>query len=268
MRRKAAAVLLCMASLLLAGCEAEKPDEQFSGPDITSVPTTEPASETDTEPASVTAETNAPVTTSAETETETVQLVSEGTTVTLAKRLDSYASLYEAEVQSVWDRIYNSNDGSVSIAYVLYDINGDRIPELVLNQGTCEADKMVKFYTVDLEGKLREIAEVGGSHAVFARDGSSGDLALVSGYMEEMTIRRFAMDNDLTLTEHDRFEHVLAESESYEDVEWDNGVWRIDYISASSFDRSTGAKSYINHAYSESEETDGLYLDFTFEAVG
>ena len=127
---------------------------------------------------------------------------------------------------------------------------------------------MVTVYTVDLDAKLKKVGEVGGSHAVFAEDDSEDPanraFVLVQGHMGSMTIRWFTMNDDFTLSERKNLEHELKADEDYEDVEWDNEIWRIFYISAYNIDKSSKPKSYYNFAYSESEEQDGLILDFIY----
>jgi hypothetical protein len=80
-----------------------------------------------------------------------------------------------------------------------------------------------------------------------------------------MTIRWFTLGDDFTFSERRNLEHELKADEDYEDVEWDNSVWRLDYISAYNMDKDSKPKSYYNYAYSEAEEQDGLVLDFNYD---
>ena len=61
---------------------------------------------------------------------------------------------------------------------------------------------------------------------------------------------------------HKEYYHTLEGDETYEQLEMAQNVWRMDYISAYSFDKDSEIKSYLNYAYSEYEEVDGLYLEF------
>ncbi|MCR5015257.1 MAG: hypothetical protein K6A75_01620 [Ruminococcus sp.] len=263
--------LSCLTAILLAGCGVDEPNEEISKPDPVRVPTTEAMTEpeTTTTIATTTRAATTKVTTTAATATTSATTTkTAGGTATFTDRLDSYEELYKAEVQRVWDETYNANDGTVMIDYALYDIDNDKIPELIFNHGTCEADMMVTVYTVDLDAKLKKVGEVGGSHAVFAEDDSEDPanraFVLVQGHMGSMTIRWFTMNDDFTLSERKNLEHELKADEDYEDVEWDNEIWRIFYISAYNIDKSSKPKSYYNFAYSESEEQDGLILDFIY----
>lgn len=263
--------LSCLTAILLAGCGVDEPNDEISKPDPVRVPTTEATTEpetTTTIAATTRATTTKATTTAAATTTSATTTKTAGGTATFTDRLDSYEELYKAEVQRVWDETYNANDGTVMIDYALYDIDNDKIPELIFNHGTCEADMMVTVYTVDLDAKLKKVGEVGGSHAVFAEDDSEDPanraFVLVQGHMGSMTIRWFTMNDDFTLSERKNLEHELKADEDYEDVEWDNEIWRIFYISAYNIDKSSKPKSYYNFAYSEAEEQDGLILDFIY----
>ncbi len=263
--------LSCLTAILLAGCGVDEPNEEISKPDPVRVPTTEATTEPETATTIATTTrttTTKATTTAATTTTSATTTKAAGGTATFTDRLDSYEELYKAEVQRVWDETYNANDGTVMIDYALYDIDNDKIPELIFNHGTCEADMMVTVYTVDLDAKLKKVGEVGGSHAVFAEDDSEDPanraFVLVQGHMGSMTIRWFTMNDDFTLSERKNLEHELKADEDYEDVEWDNEIWRIFYISAYNMDKDSKPKSYYNYAYSEAEEQDGLILDFSY----
>ena len=264
--------LSCLTALLLAGCGVDEPNEEISKPDPVRVPTTEATIEPETTTTIATttrATTTKATTTAATTTTSATTTKAAGGTATFTDRLDSYEELYKAEVQRVWDETYNANDGTVMIDYALYDIDNDKIPELIFNHGTCEADMMVTVYTVDLDAKLKKVGEVGGGHAVFAEDDSEDAdnraFVLVQGHMGYMTIRWFTLGDDFTFSERRNLEHELKADEDYEDVEWDNSVWRLDYISAYNMDKDSKPKSYYNYAYSEAEEQDGLVLDFNYD---
>ncbi|MBR6070184.1 MAG: hypothetical protein IKP78_06310 [Ruminococcus sp.] len=266
--------LSCLTTLLLAGCGVDEPNEEISKPEpvsaaTTAATTTEPETEPTTE--AVTTKKTKPATTKATTTTAATTTTvaatttsSSGGTATFTDRLDAYPDLYTDTVKRAWDEIYETNDGCVSIAYATYDIDADGIPELIFKHGTCEADFLTDIYTVDLDARLRMVRQIGGSHAVFARDDTDGDFVLIQGHMGEMSMLWYNMDDNFNLSLHKEYSHSLEDDESYEQLEMAQNVWRIDYISAYSFDKNTEIKSYINYAYSEYEELDGLYIDFGF----
>lgn len=262
--------LSCLTALLLAGCGIDQPNDEIGKPEpvsaatsaTTTAPETEPTTKAVTTKKTKPATTKASTTTAAATTTIATTTSSSGGTATFTDRLDACPELYKAEVQRVWDKTYEENDGCVMIDYALYDIDHDSIPELIFNHGTCEADSIVDIYTVDLDAKLLRVSQLNGSHTVFARDDVSGDFVLSSGHMNEMALLWYTMDDDFKLNLHKEYYHTLEGDETYEQLEMAQNVWRMDYISAYSFDKDSEIKSYLNYAYSEYEEVDGLYLEF------
>lgn len=57
--------------------------------------------------------------------------------------------------------------------YFLYDIDKDGVKELLLLNGTCEADYVYKIYTIG-NGSARYIDEVNGSCVMFYEDENGG----------------------------------------------------------------------------------------------
>ena len=261
--------LSCLTALLLAGCGVDEPNEEISKPDPVRVPTTEATTEpemattiaTTTRATTTKATTTAVTTTTSATTTKTA-----GGTATFTDRLDSYADLYEDVVQKTWDEIYERNDGTVSIAYALYDIDNDQIPELLFKHGTCEADFVLDIYTVDLDAKLRLVDALSGGHTSFAYDEKTKELVLVWGHMGAMSLDWYTMTDDFKLKQTNTYSHELGNDEDYYNIMFDRDVWEMDYITAYSWDKASETKSYIYYAYSEYEEADGLYLDFTYNA--
>ena len=256
-----------LTALLLAGCGTDEPSDEISKPAPVRVPTTEATTEPETTTTIATttrATTTKATTTAATTTTYATTTKAAGSTATFTDRLDAYPDLYKAMVQRVWDEIYEENDGCVSIAYALYDIDRDQIPELILKHGTCEADSVTNIYTVGNDANLMMVRQINGSHAVFARDDTNGDFVLIQGHMGEMSMLWYTMNDIFNLSLHKEYTHTLEADETYEAIEMAQNVWRIDYISAYSFDKESTPKSHIMYAYSEYEEIDGLYLDFTY----
>lgn len=264
--------LSCLTALLLAGCGVDEPGEQVIVPEPVEVHTTEEITEVQTEapttettkattkktkPAKTTANTTTS-TTSAETST------SAAGKATFTDRLDSYADFYKKVVQETWDDIYERNDGAVSIAYALYDIDNDQIPELLFKHGTCEADFILDIYTVDLDARLKFVDSLSGGHTSFAYDEKTNELVLVWGHMGAMSLDWYTMTDDFKLKQTNTYSHELGNDEDYYNIMFDRDVWEMDYITAYSWDKASEPKSCIYYAYSEYEEIDGLYLDFTY----
>lgn len=270
--------LLCLTDLLLAGCGVDELNDKISKPDPVNVTTTEVTTEQETEPETkatttkqtklvttkATSTTSGTDSTNTKSTTSTAASGSSTGTATFTDRLDSYADLYKKLVQDTWDKTYDRNDGSVIISYALYDIDKDQIPELLFKHGTCEADYVIDIYTVDHDAKLMHVNSLGGGHTSFAYDEKTNELVLVWGHMGEFELDWYTMDNDFNLKQTDEYSHILDSDENYDKIMFDMGVWNMDYITALSFDKDTATKSYIYYAYSEFEEIDGLYLDFTY----
>lgn len=65
------------------------------------------------------------------------------------------------------------NEYGQSMDYFLYDIDKDGVKELLLLNGTCEADYVYKIYTIG-NGSARYIDEVNGSCVMFYEDENGG----------------------------------------------------------------------------------------------
>lgn len=64
----------------------------------------------------------------------------------------------------VTDTLNSASDPLVHASFFLYDITGDGKEELWINIGSCEADKMLRVFTID-NGKARKIYEGDGGHS-------------------------------------------------------------------------------------------------------
>lgn len=68
------------------------------------------------------------------------------------------------EFRCVTDTLNSDRAPIVHASYFLHDITGDGKEELWINIGSCEADKMLKVFTID-NGKARKIYEGDGGHS-------------------------------------------------------------------------------------------------------
>ncbi|MEE1049004.1 MAG: hypothetical protein U0M60_16490, partial [Clostridia bacterium] len=64
--------------------------------------------------------------------------------------------------------------------YLIYDIGGNELPELIIMNGTCEADKTAYFYTF-LDGKVLALSELGAWHAWYKIIPNKKGLFMFSG---------------------------------------------------------------------------------------
>lgn len=105
--------------------------------------------------------------------------------------------------------------------YYLYDIDGDGVKELLLQEGTCEADYMYQVYTI-ANGSAVYLGELSGGHTVFFEDteGENGSsILLMQAHMGYERISRVTLSNG-SLSEEEISERELGEEEEY----FDNGA--------------------------------------------
>lgn len=105
--------------------------------------------------------------------------------------------------------------------YYLYDIDGDGVKELLLQEGTCEADYMYQVYTI-ANGSAVYLGELSGGHTVFFEDteGENGSSILVmQAHMGYERISRVTLSNG-SLSEEEISERELGAEEEY----FDNGA--------------------------------------------
>lgn len=93
-----------------------------------------------------------------------------------------FISNCKSEIKNVWIDTYNGSNGSVSIEYTLYDLDGDGSREFFLKYGTYEADYRINAYTYK-HGYLEPIGNFPGGHTSFQHDTSTGELVLAWGHM-------------------------------------------------------------------------------------
>lgn len=80
---------------------------------------------------------------------------------------DTYINLYSPIIQEA-----NVTYGSLNI-YYFYDIDKDGVKELLVEEGTCEADYIYKIYTIS-GGKSECLGQVFGFHCAFYKDENNG----------------------------------------------------------------------------------------------
>ena len=105
--------------------------------------------------------------------------------------------------------------------YYLDDIDGDGVKELLLQEGTCEADYMYQVYTI-ANGSAVYLGELSGGHTVFFEDtegGNGSSILLMQAHMGYERISRVTLSNG-SLSEEEISERELGEEEEY----FDNGA--------------------------------------------
>lgn len=152
------------------------------------------------------------------------------------------------------------------ISYTLYDMDKDKIPELIIKYGTNEADFQIAVYSYK-DGKLKEIANnIGGSHTSFAYDYITDQFVLAMGHMGYGYMSWYDIDENCelrSLTQTDVFEYSNDEGSTYADHMKQHNVAPLD--SSVFFQSDSEKKTLVNRHYSgelQTEEYKGF--DYTF----
>lgn len=104
--------------------------------------------------------------------------------------------------------------------YYIYDIDNDGVKELLLQEGTCEADYQYYIYTIE-NGAAVYLDTIPGGHTMFyedAKGGSGNSILQLQAHMGYEMISRITLNNGKVSTEL-LSERELGESDEY----FDNG---------------------------------------------
>ena len=126
-----------------------------------------------------------------------------------------YQKLYGPLLDQVYATYGEYND------YYLYDMDGDGVKELLLQEGTCEADYMYQVYTI-ANGSAVYLGELSGGHTMFFEDtegGNGSSILLMQAHMGYERISRVTLSNG-NLSEEEISERELGAEEEY----FDNGA--------------------------------------------
>lgn len=118
--------------------------------------------------------------------------------------------------------IYNSPEHQpedIMSNYYLYDIDSDGVPELIIDRGTCEADRTMIIYTWD--GDVCEIYKTGSDHSSYY--GGHNYLLRMSAHMGGETITRYKKE-DLTIYTKVVYAHDFTEEWEMADERDSNAV--------------------------------------------
>ena len=122
-----------------------------------------------------------------------------------------------SDYRNVLDSTISKYEEDMCYAYLDYglcDLDGDGILELIIKEGTCEADYVWRIYTISETG-AKDVGSFGGGHSALYTDSEPG-LLCVYGQMGHEEIVRVTYDGQYisvqTLISQD-----LAAGESYTD---------------------------------------------------
>ena len=256
--------LSCLTALLLAGCENPENSSSSSKQDETTT-TAATAEQTTAADTTAEAETTAEATTAAETTAEATT-AAESTThdanVSAGGRMDMYPAIYQQVIREEFDRTGQENNGVASIEFAFRDLDVDGIPELLLKHGTCEADFSTTIYTVDENVEPKKLGEFGGGHTVFCCDENTGKLVFFWAHMGAATIEYLDLvGGAVKVTSSD--DYTAEQGVDYDELSAEKGIKPIlPYVYAYRSGLNGGIVSYFVNEKGESEEKDGLYLDY------
>ena len=200
--------------------------------------------------------------TSENTATEPVTTQEPDGMVSAGGRMDMYPAVYQSEIRRIFDETSEKNEGSASIEYALRDLDNDGIPELILKYGTCEADYQIHIYRYDEECELKDLGLFGGGHTAFCYDENTGDFVILWGHMGASSIMYYEWENG-TLVSKDHYDFTLDDkTPSYDTVLDEKGVKYMEFVAANNFSADGEIKSWIYYGNGNSEEKEGLYLDY------
>ena len=134
--------------------------------------------------------------------------------------------ILEKKIEEYPDGPYSFDDGSgYPYAYSLCDITGDDIPELIIKNGTCEADYNADIYTFDGE-EVQFIDNIWTGHSSLYSNAGDG-MYKYTGHMGAGALYYITVENGELVSEK-----ILEESGYDEDGNWDNDFEYIDVEAA------------------------------------
>lgn len=126
---------------------------------------------------------------------------------------EMYQEMYEPLIQDVYDLYGEYN------YYWLYDIDKDGINELLLQEGTCEADYIYRIYTI-LNQECICLGEIDGAWTTFYADENGGTESYIiqsQTHMGECWTTRISIEDKEISTEE--LTHTISE-EGEDDAKW------------------------------------------------
>ena len=126
---------------------------------------------------------------------------------------DTYLAEYGPIIDAAYSKYY---DGIQVMNYYFYDIDKDGVKELLVQNGTCEADYTYQAYTIQ-NNKSKYLGEISGFHTVFYKDENGGKekyIIQVQGYMMGETISHIEINNG-KIESKEVSNRQLGQSEEY-----------------------------------------------------
>ena len=126
--------------------------------------------------------------------------------------------MYQSIYGEILDMTYENTEDDFPeyLMYYIYDIDKDGTKELLVQDGTCEADYVYKIYTIK-DGECVYIDEISGFHTGFYADENGGTedyIIQVQGHMMYETLSYVHLI-DGQITSETVFDGQLADTETY-----------------------------------------------------
>lgn len=132
------------------------------------------------------------------------------------------------------------NDAAIENSYLLYDVDKDGIPELIIKTGTCEADYMGTLYTYRA-GEALKVDEFGFGHAALYSDPGENGIILHYGHMGFAFGCRFSLIHGELAYEdlfEDNLNSRLQEDENAEYIPVENFIPGACYLTLCQVERN------------------------------
>ena len=260
---KKAITILCLSAAVLTGCQNTTNNGNENN-DATTAAVTTAAADTTTTAGDVTEEA-ATTTTEAVTataETETASATTHEADVSAGGIQDMYPAIYQSFIKSEFEKTEEEHSGTAMICYAFRDLDGNGIPELILQRGSCEADFAINVFTLDGEGEIKDLGLIGGGHIRFASEKDTGDLVMVWGHMGAGNFIYYKMENGVLKESKDTYSFSTGDIENYDEFLSENRIQYMDFVEVYKSGLDGVVTSWFYHGDGTSEEIKGAYFDY------
>lgn len=185
------------------------------------------------------------------------------TTTRSAPEFSDIIAAYKGAVSDKIDAMLECQPGSVYVAYTLFDMDSNGIPELIVKCGTNDEESQDTYYTYDEFG-LKVISDGDpGGHSGFAWDPESDKYVLAYSYMGEGMLRWLGYDGS-NISELKKTEFEYSGEDTFNEQAKRNGVEWLPFAKYTySYEELTWVYRVVNGGleYDEISGRDFSFLD-------
>lgn len=155
------------------------------------------------------------VETQAETQaqTETTETVGTEETNTAAQESEETSAQAQTPDYTLYEDVLGQYSSDMDV-YAVYDIDQDGTDELLVKDGTCEADYIWYVYTIE-DGEAVQLDSFDGGHSALYSNASGAGIYKLYGQMGDEVISLFTLEGG-TLSEEVITEKQIGENEDYD----------------------------------------------------